>query len=176
MTASLFFLNRGATFSPCRRYRYLLWRIWDPELPLAMWCMLNGSFADGERNDPTVDRCEVRTHHWGYGGLLVVNLFGWGSTDPSVLPYVEDPVGPENDRAIVEAASRAGLIVCGWGNHGGHRNRSTYVAQTLLRPYPLYCLRVTKRGEPSHPLYLPYAEKPKLWMLIRSSTPPTANP
>jgi hypothetical protein len=36
----------GAIFSPCERYRYLLWRIWNPALPFWSFGMLNPSTAD----------------------------------------------------------------------------------------------------------------------------------
>lgn len=48
----------GATFSPDRRYRYLLWRMWSPAMPVANFVLLNPSTADETVNDPTVERCE----------------------------------------------------------------------------------------------------------------------
>ena len=47
----------GALFSPCRRYRYLLWRIWDFSKPHATFCLMNGSTADEVADDATVTRC-----------------------------------------------------------------------------------------------------------------------
>ena len=48
--SSLFPESSGATFSPCRRYRYTLWRQWD-ERPPATFIMLNPSTADETRDD-----------------------------------------------------------------------------------------------------------------------------
>lgn len=36
----------SAALSPCRRYRYTLWRTWDPALPKVMFIGLNPSTAD----------------------------------------------------------------------------------------------------------------------------------
>ena len=47
-------MNSGADFSPCRKYRYKLWRIWDETLPLAMFIGLNPSTADEVKDDNTV--------------------------------------------------------------------------------------------------------------------------
>ena len=65
----------GANFSRCRRYRYTLWRRWDPERPLVMIIGLNPSTADACQDDPTIRRCIGFARVWGYGGLVVTNLF-----------------------------------------------------------------------------------------------------
>ena len=38
--------DAGAEFSPCRKWRYLLWRRWDRTKPVANFLMLNPSTAD----------------------------------------------------------------------------------------------------------------------------------
>jgi hypothetical protein len=84
-----------------------------------------------------------------------------GSTDPAGLRRVSDPIGPENDAAILEAARGAGLVLCGWDNHGAYLDRSSAV-RTLpagLGVTP-YGLSLTKLGEPAHPLYLGYDRHP----------------
>jgi hypothetical protein len=48
--------KRGAEFSPCGKYRYALWRIWDFKKPLAMFIGLNPSTADASKDDPTIKR------------------------------------------------------------------------------------------------------------------------
>ena len=116
---SIDLLTEGsAQFSPCRRWRYTLQRTWDANLPSINFLLLNPSTADENRNDPTVERCQRRAERMGYGALFVTNIFAWRSTDPVVLNQVPDPVGPDNDDAIMARASQCALVVCGWGNHG----------------------------------------------------------
>lgn len=145
----------GAVFSPCRTWRYRLWRTWNPGKSYAMFLMLNPSTADELTNDPTVARCQQYALRWGYGGLYVCNLFAYRATDPDDMKTAPDPVGPENDSAILETAMAAGAVVCAWGNHGAYQNRAAVVVDILRQSgVTLRCLRVTKAGAPQHPLYL----------------------
>lgn len=153
----------GAVFSECMKYRYKLWRIWDRDSPYILFLMLNPSTADEMKNDPTVERCERRAREYGYGGIHVCNLFAYRSPSPSVMKSVMDPVGPENDRSIMDVAKDASMVVCAWGMHGTHINRSANVRGMLAcRGILLHYLRITK-GKPWHPLYVTYSEMPKEW-------------
>ncbi|HWV89920.1 MAG TPA: DUF1643 domain-containing protein, partial [Burkholderiales bacterium] len=107
----------GAQFSRCRRWRYLLWRRWDESKPVANFLMLNPSTADEVKLDPSCTRARNYAERWGYGALVVTNIFGWRATDPDEMKRVKDPVGRGNDRAILQAAKDAGIVVCAWGNH-----------------------------------------------------------
>jgi hypothetical protein len=154
----------GARFSPDRRWRTLLWRCWDARKPVANFIMLNPSTADEVRLDPSCTRARVFAERWGYGALLVTNVFAWRSTDPGVLASVEDPVGKGNDAAIVRAARRAQLVVCAWGNHGALFGRSAQVRERLREAgIRTHVLRLTGQGEPTHPLYLPGRLRPRRW-------------
>jgi len=93
----------GAVFSPCRKWRYLLWRQWDASKPAANFLMLNPSTADESKLDPTCARARDYAERWGYGALIVTNVFGWRATDPTDMKAAKDPVGPGNDAAIVRA-------------------------------------------------------------------------
>jgi hypothetical protein len=155
----------GAQFSPCRRWRYLLWRRWDEAKPAANFLMLNPSTADELKLDPSCTRARLYAERWGYGALIVTNLFGWRATDPEQMKSVRDPVGRGNDRAILAAAREAALVVCAWGNHGAHRERSRQVRR-LLEEIDLHALRINGSGEPAHPLYLPGALAPVQWKEI----------
>lgn len=155
------FGNFGATFSPCQRYRYALWRIWDGSRPPAMFLMLNPSTADDTKNDPTVERCQRRALEMGYGGLRVANIFAFRSTDPDALYAEDDPVGPENDAAILDAAKTSGIVICAWGGHGAHLDRGRQVLamlrETGIRPH---YLELNQDGTPRHPLYVGYDVQP----------------
>ncbi|HEX7055121.1 MAG TPA: DUF1643 domain-containing protein [Burkholderiales bacterium] len=150
----------GAAFSPCRRWRYLLWRRWDETRPAANFLMLNPSTADEVRLDPSCTRARLYAERWGYGALIVTNLFAWRATDPREMKAAGDPVGRGNDRAILAAAREAAIVVCAWGNHGAHLERSQKVRQ-LLSGIALHALRVNGSGEPAHPLYLPASLQPR---------------
>ena len=154
----------GAAFSRCRRWRYLLWRRWDASRPVANFLMLNPSTADEVRLDPSCTRARLYAQAWGYGALIVTNLFGWRATDPGEMKATRDPVGRGNDEAILRAASEARLVVCAWGNHGSHLDRSASVLALLARKgVALTFLKRNASGEPAHPLYLPGALKPTPW-------------
>ena len=154
--------DSGARFSRCRRWRYLLWRRWDAARPVANFLMLNPSTADEFKLDPSCTRARNYAGRWGYGALIVTNIFGWRSTDPSALRKVDDPIGPGNDAAILRAAREAKLVVCAWGNHGEHLGRGAEVLK-MLHGVSVHFLRLNGAGHPAHPLYLPQALTPTVF-------------
>lgn len=145
-------MKSGATFSDDLRYRYRLWRIWDGRKELVRFIGLNPSTADAKENDRTVSRCMKYARDWGYGGMVMVNLFAFRSTDPKSLYYVEDPVGPENDQTIHDVFGDNLTPVAMWGTKGSHMGRDQVVVQQLSRP--MLCFKHTVNGYPMHPLYL----------------------
>lgn len=152
----------GAMFSTCRTWRYLLWRIWDYNKKLALFIGLNPSTANEYINDPTIRRCIGFAKAWGYGGILMANLFAYRATDPAVMKASVHPVGSKNDGAIERAARRSELIVCAWGAHGSYMNRDK-VVRALLGDHRLHHLGLTIKGQPKHPLYLRADTQPIFW-------------
>jgi hypothetical protein len=72
------------------------------------------------------------------------------------MKAAREPVGRGNDRAILRAAREAAIVVCAWGNHGAHLERSGKVLTQLKKArVRLHALRINGAGEPAHPLYLP---------------------
>lgn len=157
-------LGDGAALSRCWRYRYLLWRIWDPALPIWSFGMLNPSTADHLKLDPTVSRCCNRAQRGGAGGLVVCNLFAWRDTDPRNMKLAQEPVGAMNDQAIRIAVEHSAVNVAAWGAHGTHRGREHAVRQMLAgHSVPLHALAFTSAGHPRHPLYLEAGVQPQPW-------------
>lgn len=154
-----------ATYSDCEKYRYDLTRIWAEEDGKIAFVMLNPSTATEVQNDPTVERCERRARALGYGAFRVCNIFAWRDTDPFKMRKAKEPVGPENDTAILAACDWADRVVCAWGTHGVHLDRGPKV-EALMRATkaPLYHLGLSKAGHPKHPLYISYAQQPELWV------------
>ena len=152
-------MKSGASFSPCRRYRYSLWRNWaDTANGYAMFVGLNPSTADETDDDATVRRCIGFAKAWDYAGLCMANLFAFRATYPSNMKAAADPVGPDNNQALHHLAKEAGIIVAAWGVHGAHLARGDTVRAMLPN---LHYLRLTKAGYPCHPLYLPKALTPQ---------------
>ena len=153
-----------AIYSDCERYRYALTRVWDEATGRVHFVMLNPSTATEVQNDPTVERCERRARALGFGGFRVTNIFAWRDTDPRKMRAAQDPVGPDNDAAIIEGASWADKTICAWGTHGAHMNRGADVHQMLNGTgAQLYHLGLSKDGHPKHPLYITYKQQPVVW-------------
>ena len=153
-------MQKGAIFSLCRTWRYTLWRIWSPSKPACQFIGLNPSTATEEEDDTTVRRCIRYAADWGYGALIMTNIFGYRSTDPKGLMDIEDPVGPENDFHLAETSRAAGIVIAAWGNHDSLYNRCQKIHEMIEKP--LHCVAVTKTGQPGHPLYLKKNLKPPL--------------
>jgi len=157
-------LDCGATFSPCRRYRYRLWRLWSELAEPVAFCMMNPSTANEDVDDPTIRRCVRFAHAWGHGGIVVVNLFAWRATYPAELLQAADPIGPDNDNWIEAERGRCARLVCAWGDPPLRlQDRADAVADMLGITA---CFGFTKSGNPRHPLYLrgdaplrPFGEK-----------------
>lgn len=153
-----------AVYSDCERYRYELTRVWDAGGGRAHFVMLNPSTATEVQNDPTVERCERRARALGYGAFRVTNIFAWRDTDPRAMRAATDPVGPENDAAILAGSDWADRTICAWGAHGAHLDRGPDVGRLLRQAgHRLYHLGLTQAGHPKHPLYIGYAVGPLPW-------------
>ena len=143
-------VNKNATFSDCRKYRYALSRTWNGKKKTILFIGLNPSTADEKIDDPTIRRCINYAQNWGYGSLLMVNLFAYRATIPSELKNVKNPIGNDNDLHIIELSKKADIAVAAWGNEGSLLNRDKEVKKILPN---LMCLKINKSGQPSHPLY-----------------------
>ena len=119
-----------------------------------LFIMLNPSTADEHLNDPTVTRCIDFARQWGFRYLEVVNIFAVRGTDPHVLREVEDPVGPENNRHILEAVEESDRVIFAWGAHGVYMDRGDDVLRLVTALKPAQCLGFTQKGQPRHPLFL----------------------
>jgi hypothetical protein len=155
--ASKGIVRASAVISPDGRYRYMLERAWHPARGFVLFVGLNPSTADADREDQTSRVCMNYARQWGYGGLLIGNLFAYRSTDRSVLRRVPDPVGPDNDHWLKRLQSKASLVICAWGESGAFRSRDKVVLEYLRHPH---CLVQLKDGQPGHPLYKPANLKP----------------
>jgi len=108
----------SAILSGCKLYRYKLTRPGDltpvTDEPL-LFFMCNPSTADAREDDSTITRCRSFSASLGFNGVVVGNIYGPRSTDPSNLWNSPDPVGPENDKHLLAMAEElAPLFV-----HGG---------------------------------------------------------
>lgn len=149
-------------------YRYRLVRRWS-NAPAVNWVMLNPSTADADHDDPTIRRCVGFAHRWGYGGIVVTNLFALRTPDPAQLLAAAEPIGPDNDAYIEGAARECRDVLCAWGQHGAHRKRALHVTQLLNRAGArLLCLKLTNSMQPGHPLYLRGDLKPMAYAGVRS--------
>ena len=142
--------------SPDGRFRYSLEaKVSGDDGRVCMFLMLNPSTADAVKSDRTVSTCKRFARTWGYGTVRVCNLFALRSPYPSALRDGRDPVGPENDDWILRNARNSEVIVCAWGNHGSHLERSAHVRRMLDHEGlsgKLRHLGLTKVGQPRHPL------------------------
>lgn len=167
-------MKRETIFSPCRKYRYALWREWARDGGLffseapgekivtppgvfryLMVIGLNPSTADETKDDPTIRRCIDFAKRWGFGALCMTNLFAWRDTKPAAMKAAIEPCGMDNGKWITEIAENAGMILAAWGKHGSFCGRDKNVLSAIRSiGKSVYALQINSDGSPKHPLYV----------------------
>jgi len=158
-------MHSEAGISSDKKYRWWLFRCWAESLPLIIWIMMNPSTADHTKNDPTILKIIRYSKKWGYGAVLVLNIYAFRTSRPENLPQVmKDAVGKANDwwiRTIFRFAVRKNIpVVCAWGVKHKERGCQVRVAadEAGLR---LMCLELALNAEPKHPRFLSEDLRPR---------------
>ena len=148
-------MEYSAVLSKCNTYRYKLTRSWDRTKGYVLFIMLNPSTADDREKDLTTIRSINFAKHWGYGGIMIGNLYPFRAKRPkdlnkwlktsrkSYLIAMDSNWGDVGDMAY-----QSDLVVCAWGcNHEG----IPYWVKEL--GVPLHYLELCDDGiTPKHPL------------------------
>ncbi|MEW6735458.1 MAG: DUF1643 domain-containing protein [Acidobacteriota bacterium] len=140
----------GTVISEDQRYRYVLERVLGIG-PVIAFIGVNPSIADEHKDDPTIRRCCNFARKWGFGHLLMVNLFALRSPYPEKLLADSDPVGPDNNSWLSKVISKADRVIACWGVNGKYMGRDKTVCAMADK---IFCFGVTKDGHPRHPLRL----------------------
>jgi hypothetical protein len=155
-----------AIFSKDDLYRYRLTRRWAPGGLTIVWVMLNPSRADHERNDTTIAKCVGFSKKLSGTSLVVVNLFGLITTDPSKLLSMENPQGQHNYHFLRGAGIGADRLIVAWGAWSKRLATAMEPSIRVIREnYPTaLCVGRTKTGAPHHPVRLPYETNFEPWI------------
>jgi len=157
---------KTAIISECKQYRYELTRTWDESMPKVLFIMLNPSTADADNDDPTIRRCIGFAKSWGYGGLIVCNLFAYRATNPKELLKCKDPVGISNIDHVSKACTNVEKVITAWGNYPIvdklMKGKSAFrmLTHSLKK---LHYIDISKTHCPKHPLYLSKELQPIKW-------------
>lgn len=151
-------MRKHAVISPCGRYRYQLLREWDTKMPVVLFIMLNPSKADADNDDPTIRRCIDFAQRWGFGGLMVGNLWAYRATDPKELKNNPEtsPTGDWlreiNERHVDIMAAQCELVIFAWGVN---KYATDSRVKTFVDKHPTAkAITISKHGKPVHPLFL----------------------
>lgn len=65
-------------------YRWSMTRAWGAG-PTILWTLFNASDADGKRDDPTTLRMMGFSYRWGFGAMIVTNVYPFIASKPKDL-------------------------------------------------------------------------------------------
>ena len=143
---------REAEFSIDKKERYSLKREWDKSKNKILYIMLNPSFADEKKDDPTIRRLISFTKKFNSGGFLVGNIFTTITPNPKEIDRSKG-ISDKNFEELIKLINKVDQIVYAWGN--------TVEEPQLLKELVLSpkCFGKNLNGTPKHPLYLPKNSK-----------------
>lgn len=159
----------SAIISPCGTYRYRLDR---PDVFgdfTTAIIMVNPSTADAFADDATIRKLIGFRNRYGWGNLIVGNLFAYRATDVRELAGAADPIGPDNGYRLAEIFLDAQHVVFAWGPtsklpkrlRDHWRDVDSLARKMHLRPMSIG--EPAKDGHPCHPLMLPYERQLQIW-------------
>jgi uncharacterized protein DUF1643 len=118
-------------------YRWTAERAWGAG-PMIVWCCLNPSYADGKKDDPTMWRMIGFSYRWGFGSMVVVNVYPFVASKTTELtrwrrtwrpkqhaidgfppwPISQSPFAAwlRNQDVVRDLLDRAHTRVAAWGN------------------------------------------------------------
>ncbi|MGU2419436.1 DUF1643 domain-containing protein [Burkholderia cenocepacia] len=151
----------SAIISNCCRYRYRIEREFAPTGIVVAFFGINPSRADASVRDQTDLKWTGFAHRWGARKYIAGNPFAFRSPRVRDLAAVVDPIGPENDAYLERIIAEADRLVPCWGDRGKLpkclRPRLDVVADMLRASgKPVKVFGLTSKGDPKHPLFLPY--------------------
>jgi len=157
------------------RYRVLLTRWFDPACTakcceggvfprtgFILWVLNNPSTADGTTDDPTIRRLWAFTRACGYNAMHVANTNCYRSTEPKDQLRPPEDILAANDEWLANLHKHSAMTICAWGDRA-LPDLVERAVKILHAIGPLYALRVTRAGNPQHPLYLSGSTVPQLW-------------
>lgn len=156
-------------------YRRWLKRKWGAG-PMVGWGMLNPSDASGKIDDPTLWRIMGFSYRWGYGGLVVGNIYPFISANPQACRRWRQSI--DEDTSAREAFIRnhedcaalfgdCALVMAAWGA-GADRDDVDRWLEAVGADRDWHCIGTTADGSPKHPLArgvhrVPDDARPQVW-------------
>lgn len=169
---------RTAEIEGC--YRWTAMRAWGAG-PCVLWCLLNPSIADGKRDDPTMQRMIGFSYRWGFGSMIVTNVYPFISSntlalrcwnerrqllDEAELVSKAREAWIKNTYVVSAAMDKAMTHVAAWGNGVDSDDLAVFLEHArpcvdtsehdgfgnVKVPVEWMCLGQTGLGNPTHPL------------------------
>ena len=150
-------MKKKAIISNSGLYRYELHREWDKKKGKVLFIMLNPSTADGDKDDLTTIRCINFAKKWGYGGLMIGNIYPFRAKRPKDLrKWIKDDsvdikLWAPNFDHVEDMVQQADLVVCAWGCN--HKGIPKWIAEMPFYSQYFCYLELCDDGiTPKHPL------------------------
>lgn len=145
---ALRYTKATAIFSKDGAKRYQLYREWDVTKKTILFVLFNPSTASATQDDPTLRRVVGFAASWGFGSVLVGNLYPNCSPSPKKVPRL-GIYDPKNNAQVATMCTQVTTVVYAWGqNHPVPKWLMARVESPKV-------IALTKAGLPKHPLYLP---------------------
>ena len=145
-----------------KRYGYA--HIWGSG-ELVLWLMFNPGTGESEnRRRNTFERCKSWSKAWGYGGLLIGNLFATRTKSAKLLAASDQRADPLNEQAVRYLQAKAEETIVAWG---GKAKRLSFAGEIVNAK----CLGVTADGSPRHPLYVRRQSVRTPWPVVTNHAP-----